>query len=110
MSQPKLPEGLVVIVKRECETCRIVVPVIEQLIDGTLPVTVYVQDDPAFPESLSPIHDSDLSISWHYDIETVPTVIRVLKGHEVERTVGWSRPDWEKISGLNGLGAGLPDW
>ena len=110
MSQPKLPEGLVVIVKRECETCRIVVPVIEQLIDGTLPVTVYVQDDPAFPESLSPIHDADLSISWHYDIETVPTVIRVLNGHEVERTVGWSRPDWEKISGLNGLGAGLPDW
>lgn len=110
MSQPKLPDGLVVIVKRECETCRMVVPVIEQLIDGPLPVTVFVQDDPAFPESLSPIHDADLSISWHYDIETVPTVIRVLKGHEVERTVGWSRQDWEKISGLTGLGLELPDW
>jgi hypothetical protein len=110
MSQPKLPEGLVVIVKRDCETCRMVVPVIEQLIDGPLPVTVYVQDDPVFPESLSPIHDADLSISWHHDIETVPTVIRVLNGQEIERTVGWSRPDWEKISGLTGLGLELPDW
>ena len=56
MKLPALPDGLVVIVKRECETCRMVVPVIEQLNNGSLPVTVYVQDDPAFPESLAPIH------------------------------------------------------
>ena len=62
MNLPALPDGLVVIVKRECETCRMVVPVIEQLINGSLPVTVYVQDDPAFPESLARIHDAVFNV------------------------------------------------
>jgi len=110
VNRPTLPDGLVIVVKRECETCRMVVPVIEQLINGSLPVTVYVQDDPTFPESLAPIHDVDLSISWHYDIETVPTVLRIENGVEVARTVGWVRDDWLKITGLSSLGVELPDF
>ena len=107
MTLPALPDGLVVIVKRECETCRMVVPVIEQLNNGSLPVTVYVQDDPAFPESLAPIHDADLSISWHYDIETVPTVLRIENGVEVTRTVGWVRDEWQRVTGQSDLGPNL---
>jgi hypothetical protein len=107
MTLPALPDGLVVIVKRECETCRMVVPVIEQLNNGSLPVTVYVQDDPAFPESLAPIHDNDLSISWHYDIETVPTVLRIENGVEVTRTVGWVRDEWQRVTGQTDLGPNL---
>ncbi len=84
-----------------------VVPVIEQLINGSLPVTVYVQDDPTFPESLAPIHDVDLSISWHYDIETVPTVLRIENGVEVARTVGWVRDEWEQLTKQAGLGPSL---
>ena len=110
MNRPTLPDGLVIVVKRECETCRMVVPVIEQLINGPLPVTVYVQDDPTFPESLAPIHDVDLSISWHYDIETVPTVLSIENGVEVARTVGWVRDEWLKITGLSSLGVELPDF
>jgi hypothetical protein len=107
MALPTLPDGLVVIVKRECETCRMVVPVIEQLTNGSLPVTVYVQDDPTFPESLAPIHDADLSISWHYDIETVPTVLRIKNGVEVARTVGWVRDEWQRVTGQSDLGPNL---
>ena len=107
MKLPVLPDGLVIIVKRECETCRMVVPVIEQLNNGSLPVAVYVQDDPAFPESLSPIHDADLSISWHYDIETVPTVLRIENGVEVTRTVGWVRDEWHRVTGQTDLGPNL---
>jgi hypothetical protein len=110
VNRPTLPDGLVIVVKRECETCRMVVPVIEQLINGPLPVTVYVQDDPTFPESLAPIHDVDLSISWHYDIETVPTVLSIENGVEVARTVGWVRDEWLKITGLSSLGVELPDF
>ncbi len=84
-----------------------VVPVIEQLINGSLAVTVYVQDDPKFPESLAPIHDVDLSISWHYDIETVPTVLRIENGVEVARTVGWVRDKWEQLTKQAGLGPSL---
>jgi len=110
VNRPTLPDGLVIVVKRECETCRMVVPVIQELITGSLPVTVYVQDDPKFPESLAPIHDADLSVSWHHDIETVPTVLRIENGVEVARTVGWVRDEWLKITGLSSLGVELPDF
>ena len=110
MNRPTLPDGLVVVVKRECATCVMVVPVIEELINGPLPVTVYVQDDPTFPESLARSHDADLSVSWHYDIETVPTVLRIENGDEVARTVGWMRDEWLKITGLSSLGVELPDF
>jgi len=110
VNRPTLPDGLVVVVKRECATCVMVVPVIEELINGPLPVTVYVQDDPTFPESLARIHDADLSVSWHYDIETVPTVLRIENGVEVARTVGWVRDEWLKITGLSSLGVKLPDF
>ncbi len=103
-----IPDGLVIVVKRECETCRMVVPVLSQLRDAGAAVTVYTQDDPTFPVGVDAVHDADLSVSWHHEIETVPTVIRVVDGVEVSRTVGWSRAEWESITGVAGLGPDLP--
>ena len=73
-----------------------------------LDATVYTQDDPTFPAGVDAIHDADLAVSWHHEIETVPTLIRVVDGDEVERTVGWSRADWQRITGLADLGDDLP--
>jgi len=108
VSSPVLPDGLVIVVKRECETCRMVVPVIAQLRDSGANVSLYVQDDPTFPDGMDVVHDSDLSVSWHHDIETVPTVMRVKNGVEVERTVGWVRDEWERVTAVSGLGPELP--
>jgi hypothetical protein len=105
--RPPLPDGIVVVVKRECETCRTVTSVLRQLVDAG-PLTVYSQDDPAFPGDPAAVSDSDLSVSWHHEIETVPTVIRVADGVEVERTVGWHRDEWERVTGVAGLGPDLP--
>jgi thiol-disulfide isomerase/thioredoxin len=105
-SEP-LPNGVVVVVKRECETCQMVVPVLGQLA-SSVELTVYTQDDPAFPVEPRAHHDIDLAVSWHHEIETVPTVIRVVDGVEVERTVGWHRPEWERVTGVAELGEGLP--
>jgi len=102
-----LPDGLVVVVKHECETCRMVVPVLRELA-SSVGVTVYTQDDAEFPGDPMAIHDADLSISWHHDIETVPTVIKVDDGIEIERTIGWSREQWEALTGVAGLGEDLP--
>src|SRR6056297_2326067 len=85
---PALPDGIVVVVKDECATCRTVVPVLAQLADS-VPLTVYTQDDPAFPDGVPSLHDDDLAVRWHHHIETVPTVIRVVDGVEADRTVGW---------------------
>lgn len=107
MDKPVLPDGLVVVVKRDCETCQTVVPVLQQLASLT-DLTVYTQDDPGFPGEPAAIHDADLAVSWHNDIETVPTLIRVEDGVEVDRTFGWLRTAWEEFTGFEGLGDGLP--
>jgi hypothetical protein len=102
-TRPALPNGLVVFVKEECETCRMVAPLLAQFES-----TVFTQDDPHFPTSVAALHDPDLALSWHHDIETVPTLIRVIDGIEVERTVGWSRAEWQRITGIAHLGDDLP--
>ena len=108
MAPPTLPDGLVVVVKEECATCRLVVPVLHQLAGGPREITVYTQDDPAFPPGVLAHHDSDLAVSWHHEIETVPTLIRVEGGKEVGRTIGWHREEWERVSEMTGLGPELP--
>src|SRR3954451_14589777 len=101
---PALPDGLVVVVKEECECCRMVAPLL-----GALPgVTVYTQDDPSFPTGVEPTHDVDLAVSYHHTIETVPTLLRVVDGVEIERTVGWQRDEWQRITGVADLGVELP--
>ncbi|MFZ9076428.1 MAG: thioredoxin, partial [Ilumatobacteraceae bacterium] len=110
MNRPALPDGLVVVVKRECETCRVVLPVLSQLRASGVELTVYTQDDPTFGAEVGALHDGDLSVSWHHDIETVPTVIRVVDGVERARTVGWLRTEWEMVTGASGLGPDLPDF
>jgi hypothetical protein len=104
-----LPEGIVAIVKAECATCVVVSPVLHQLRESGIALTVYTQDDPSFPEGLEPRLDADLSVSYHHDIETVPTLIKVEGGAEVARTVGWLRPSWEELTGVTGLGPDLPE-
>ena len=98
-----LPDGLIVVVKRDCETCQMIAPLLREFV-----ATVYTQDDPTFPADAIPIHDTDLSFSWHNDIETVPTLMRIIDGQEMERTVGWLRSDWQRITGVESLGDHLP--
>src|SRR5687768_153452 len=100
--QAPLPDGLVAFVKRDCATCVMVVPVLSQLA-ATTELVVYTQDDPDFPSSAA-TYDDDLALSWHHHVETVPTLIRVVDGVEVSRTVGWSREQWEALSEVPGLG------
>src|SRR6266850_2566682 len=106
---PALPSGLVAVVKRACPTCETVAPVLRELAARTA-LTVYTQDDLGFPEGLAPEDDTGLAVSYHHQIETVPTLLRVENGVEMERAVGWHRGDWEKLTGIAGLGAGLPEW
>lgn len=105
-----LPDGLVAVVKRDCETCVTVVPVLESLAESD-GLVVYTQDDVAFPATADwVIDDTDLAVSWHNDIETVPTLIRVRDGVEVERIVGWSVDQWRTFTAQDGLGQGLPEF
>ncbi len=104
-----LPNGIVAVVKRDCPTCELVVPVLGEIAAGGPPLTIYSQDDPTFPETMTVIDDTDLDISFHNEVETVPTLIKVEDGKEVDRTVGWSRQNWQKITGIMNLGPDLPE-
>lgn len=109
--QLELPDGLVAIVKRDCPTCTLVAPVLAQLRRAGVPLTVYSQDDATFPDELGgALDDTDLDVSWHLDLDTVPTVLRVEKGKETDRIVGWAREQWEEFTGVDELGPGLPAW
>ncbi len=100
---------MVAVVKRDCPTCALVQPVLAELAER-VGLTVISQDDPGFPEGMGAVDDRTLDLSWHLQIETVPTLLKVRSGAEVERTVGWSREAWERCSGVDALGAGLPDY
>ena len=88
-----LPDGLVVVVvvKRDCPTCRLVAPVLGELARRP-PLTVYYQDDPVFPTEVSGVvDDSALGCPTASTLVTVPTLLRVAPGVEVDRREGWLR-------------------
>ena len=105
-----LPDGLIVVAKRDCPTCTLVEPLLHELARQAAPLTVYVQDDAAYAAGVpGQFHDATLERSFGLNIEIVPTLIRVAGGVEVARTLGWHRGDWQRISGLPALGAALPE-
>jgi len=85
-------------------------PVMVQLANSEVPTTIYTQDDPTFPGSVKGVvDDTSLELSYHLNIEAVPTLIRMEKGGEAGRVVGWNRTEWESFTGSDNLGEGLPE-
>ena len=111
MEQQKHHYSLVV--KKDCPTCALIEPVIKQLSDTfNNSLTIYVQDDPSFPESVAEkIDDSSLEFSYKQNIEIVPTLIRSGDGlDEQARIFGWDKSQWQEFTGIENLGANLVDF
>jgi thiol-disulfide isomerase/thioredoxin len=106
---PASADGLTVVVKRDCPTCVLVEPVLQQLKASGARLEIVSQDDPSFPEGAGPVTDDrELRRSWDLKIETVPTLLKLESGQETARAIGWDRTEWEAITGLTGLGPSLP--
>ena len=102
-------DGMAVFVKRVCPTCALIVPVLRALAQGGASFRVVSQDDPGFPAGLENVlDDRELEYSFRNAIESTPTLIRYAGGREVERTTGWDVREWRRVTGLGGLGEGLP--
>jgi hypothetical protein len=86
--------GIAMVVWSGCPTCLLVAPVVEELRRAGVVDVVHREDD-----------DAGLEASDRLGIDTVPTLIR-----GDERLVGWDRAKWEAFTGVEGLGAGLPDY
>jgi hypothetical protein len=105
-----LPDGLIAVVKRQCETCEMIQPVLARLDGDELPLTIFTQDDATFPPSLSNVvDDTELAVSYQLDIEVVPTLMKVENGQETGRIIGWDREEWQNFSGISNLGEDLPE-
>ncbi|MBK7658199.1 MAG: thioredoxin [Betaproteobacteria bacterium] len=103
-------DGILAFVKRECETCALVHPLLARLRAAGLSVRAVVQDEPAHFADLAPLDDTALEESFRHDIETVPTLVRIEGGLERDRIVGWHREEWRVFLGDALLGADLPPW
>lgn len=101
-------DRLVVVVKADCPTCVMATPAIEAL--AAAGARVLSQDDPGFPAGVPDVVD-DTELSWSVDwnIEVVPTLLRVRDHTEVTRVEGWDRARWAEVSAVESLGEGLPE-
>ena len=96
------------VVKRDCETCKLVEPVLAELRDAYA-LKLYSQDDPAFPELLGGAEDDRaLEQSWRLRVEIVPTLVQLKDGVEASRAEGWDRTEWARVTGIPNIGVGLP--
>ena len=100
-------DGLLIFAKRGCETCAMVEQVFGELARSRLQTVVLTQDDPSFPSLVEALDDTTLEQSFRFEVEAVPTVIRLENGREVARTFGWNRAEWERVTGIRDLGFGL---
>ena len=106
-----LPDGLIIVSKHDCPTCTLIEPVYHELDSSEIPLTIFTQDDPTFPPGIEGVvADTSLEQSYRLNIETVPTLIRVKEGREVERLVGWHKEEWQTFTGIEMLGENLPDY
>ena len=103
-NRPKLADGFVAFVKKDCPTCELIVPVLEQLTESQVLRTIFTQDDASFPNLPITSDDTSLEVSFLHEIETVPTLLKVQDGAEVDRTVGWSHETWKAFLGIDDLG------
>lgn len=88
----------ILVVKEDCATCQLVVPVVQQLAK-LFDLEVYSQDNPGFPPEINVIDDTELEKSWSLHIETVPTIIKYDNSNETGRCFGWDRKAWEALTG-----------
>ena len=104
---PGFDQGLVAVVKKDCPTCQMVEPVLDE-VRRHRPVLVVTQDDPAFPTDGDPVHDEDLTLSHRLGIEIVPTLLTREAGATSATAIGWNREQWQDVTGIGELGADLP--
>ncbi|MAV36167.1 MAG: thiol-disulfide oxidoreductase [Planctomycetaceae bacterium] len=102
-SYPPPTKSVLVFFKDDCPTCDLVMPLIERLHSETT-LDVFAPGQTAVGNqamvqrhelTVPVLDDSDLKMSFAYDIETVPLLIVAdAEGGELDRLVGFERTQW----------------
>jgi thiol-disulfide isomerase/thioredoxin len=124
----RFPDGrpaLLCFVKEDCPTCDMSMPLIEaasQALKGEFDVLMIGQE--AAGNALlverhgltaAMLDDSELKVSFAYDVEIVPTIVLAdARGAEVRRFEGFEKSDWQRVLSQAAHLAGVPqpqiDW
>ena len=108
VSFPTGRPALLCFVKEDCPTCRLSLPLIEcayRAFHAEVDVLAIGQDTAGnavlvedFGLAVPVLDDDALSVSFDYDLDTVPTIIYADgAGNEVSRFIGFGRQDWKDI-------------
>lgn len=107
--------GLVVVLKKECPTCQLVLPALQQMADQGIAFTIITQDHGDFPAlalqehaSVRTVFDESLRESHHLEVEIVPTLFLLSSQQPTRTVIGWERTGWRELTGLRDLGNALP--
>ncbi len=108
ISFPGDKQTLICFIKEDCPTCKTVIPILEacykalgssmdvHLVGQTLPGNLQLLEQ--FNMSAPILDDSNLKVSFAYDVEIVPTLILAdRQGRELERQQGFVREDWQSL-------------
>lgn len=115
---------LLCFVKEDCPTCRSVLPILRQwkedyrgqlslhLIGQTRDGNLLLRDQ---HEAGQVLDDSDLLVSYRYQVEVVPTLILAdSEGRGLTRVQGFCKADWQaleaRVSSLTQTGSSQVDW
>jgi hypothetical protein len=119
----KFPSGritLLCFVKEDCATCQMTMPIIEaahEAFAAKLTVLAIGQDAEGNARLVEQHHakvpmldDSELKVSFGYDLDTVPTIILAASdGSEMRRFVGFDKPDWQSMLAEMARLSGVPE-
>jgi len=124
-SFPSARAALLCFVKEDCPTCGLTMPLIEaahRAFGASVDVWAIGQDSDGNAKlaerhalTVPMLDDSALSVSFLYNLDTVPTIILADgHGHEQRRFVGFGRDDWREMFAELAHKSGLPspavDW
>ena len=88
---------IIVFLKYDCPTCELVRPLLADIQKNISSLEIIVQDDPKLFPGLVVQEDKDLKISFKHKIEIVPTILKMEKGLETKRIIGWNKREWAEI-------------
>lgn len=123
-SFPTGRRALLCFVKEDCPTSTMTMPLLEaahRAFAGEVDVWLVGQDrsgnellERRFGLSVPMLDDSDLAVSFAYDVDTVPTLVLAHGSREADRIVGFAKKDWralfERLEAMTGVAAPEVDW
>jgi len=121
-SFPSDQSTLICFIKEDCPTCKLIVPILQQLHQKQLLLLAIGQTKDGndrlikeFDLTMPLLDDSDLKVSFAYDIDTVPTLVKTSPNGSIEaQLIGFVKEEWQALLGTELTDSidwtTLPDW